>query len=394
MLQPGRWSRAIAPFTWLISVAVVVVLLADAVAFLAVRADSYYVFSPGTAPLITTSTHCRDRGGGALSLPDGTPCARLDVPSRLVHPIHGALFMVDVLVGPATPLDYLRSKLGALGGLGEGFQLLPKGEVLGDTPPSQLGCQDAQQMQGSTLFAAVAAVRRLGYQVLQHDQGARLFQVQPGSPAARAGLRCGDLVTAVDRAAVRTSEDLVGAIQHHRPGDRITITVVRIQGGRSRSLQLVAHLSGTPALFGHPADPRRAFLGVVAEDDVTYSLPFGLSVDVGDIGGPSAGLALTLGFIDALSSGQLTGGRRVAATGTISPDGQVGDVSGVAQKAIAVRRAGAQVFFVPPQEYRAALRQAGPMKVYPVSSLTQALADLQALGGRVPPPPGGQNIAG
>ncbi len=86
---------------------------------------------------------------------------------------------------------------------------------------------------------------------------------------------------------------------------------------------------------------------VVSMTRTTYTFPFDINIEVGDVGGPSAGLALTLGILDILSGGDLTGGRSVAATGTIELDGTVGDVGGVAQKAVAVRRAGATVFFVP-----------------------------------------------
>ena len=104
-----------------------------------------------------------------------------------------------------------------------------------------------------------------------------------------------------------------------------------------------------------------------------------------DIGGPSAGLAMTLGIIDKLSGGDLTGKRTVAATGTIDAQGDVGDVGGVAQKTIAVERAGATVFFVPPQEYAAAMSKDTPqLHVYAVSSLDQALKILKNLGGTIP----------
>ena len=117
----------------------------------------------------------------------------------------------------------------------------------------------------------------------------------------------------------------------------------------------------------------------------TYTLPFDINVEVGAIGGPSAGLALTLAILDILSNGDLTGGHAVAATGTIELDGTVGDVGGVAQKAVAVRRAGAQVFFVPADQLKDAQGEAGALKLYPVKTLQQALDDLQALGGHVPP---------
>ena len=97
---------------------------------------------------------------------------------------------------------------------------------------------------------------------------------------------------------------------------------------------------------------------------------------------------MTLGVIDALDGGSLTGGRTVAATGTIDAQGDVGDVGGVAQKTVAVENAGATIFLVPPQEYKAAMSKDRPsLKVYAVSTLDQALAVLAAHGGTVPPQP-------
>ena len=104
-----------------------------------------------------------------------------------------------------------------------------------------------------------------------------------------------------------------------------------------------------------------------------------------NIGGPSAGLSMTLGIMDKLSSGRLTGNRIVAATGTIDQNGNVGDVGGVAEKTIAVERAGATVFFVPSVEYKTAESKATPqLHVYGVNNLDQVLRILKSLGGRVP----------
>jgi PDZ domain-containing protein len=127
-------------------------------------------------------------------------------------------------------------------------------------------------------------------------------------------------------------------------------------------------------------------LGISDEDQVDYAFPFNVSIDVTNIGGPSAGLAMTLGVIDALDGGSLTGGHTVAATGTIDPQGNVGDVGGVAQKTVAVEKAGATIFLVPPQEYGVAMSEDRPgLKVYEVSTLDRALAVLAAHGGSVRP---------
>ena len=72
-----------------------------------------------------------------------------------------------------------------------------------------------------------------------------------------------------------------------------------------------------------PDDPNRTIVGFLPFDTRRVELPFDVSIDTGSIGGP-AGLAFTLTVIDGLSDGELTGGRRVAVTGTIDLDGSVG----------------------------------------------------------------------
>ncbi len=124
------------------------------------------------------------------------------------------------------------------------------------------------------------------------------------------------------------------------------------------------------------------YLGIDPNTQQSWTFPIDVSVNTVDIGGPSAGLSMTLGIIDKLAGGHLTGGHTIAATGTIDASGAVGDVGGVPQKTIAVERAGATVFFVPPQEYKAALSKDTPqLHVYAVSTLDQALAILKKLGG-------------
>ncbi|MBV8464227.1 MAG: hypothetical protein JO368_13095, partial [Acidimicrobiales bacterium] len=136
-----------------------------------------------------------------------------------------------------------------------------------------------------------------------------------------------------------------------------------------------------------PDDTVVVNLGIQPEDQVDYRYPFPVSINVAGIGGPSAGLAMTLGVMDALTGGSLTGGHTIAATGTIAADGTVGEVGGLPQKTVAVENAGATIFLVPRGDnYRDALTKDRPgLHIYPVSNLDQALAVLAANGGRVPP---------
>jgi PDZ domain-containing protein len=131
----------------------------------------------------------------------------------------------------------------------------------------------------------------------------------------------------------------------------------------------------------------RSWLGVSGEDGFTYRLPGSVSIDTADIGGPSAGLAMTLSLINVLSGGSLTGHYVVAATGTIDVKGDVGDVGGVAEKTVAVQHAGASYFIVPQVEVSTARAAASPgLKILGMTTLAQALRDLRSLGGVAPQP--------
>jgi PDZ domain-containing protein len=115
-----------------------------------------------------------------------------------------------------------------------------------------------------------------------------------------------------------------------------------------------------------------------------FDMPISVSIDSLGIGGPSAGLAFTLGLIDQLTPGELTGGRKIAVTGTIEIDGTVGPVGGVAQKTAAVLHEKADAFLVPAEEYDAARARGGKhLKVIKVTTLDEALRALGTLGGDV-----------
>ncbi len=116
-----------------------------------------------------------------------------------------------------------------------------------------------------------------------------------------------------------------------------------------------------------------------------------VELTLADVGGPSAGLMFTLGIIDSVDGdghgGDLTGGRDIAGTGTITPGGVVGAVGGVQLKEQAAKRDGATVFLVPKDECSdaEAVPPAG-LRIVPVTTLDSALAVLAALdhGGRLP----------
>jgi putative serine protease PepD len=57
--------------------------------------------------------------------------------------------------------------------------------------------------------------------------GAQVSSVKADTPAAKAGLKAGDVITALDGDAVSTADDLTAKISAHRPGEKVTLTVTR-----------------------------------------------------------------------------------------------------------------------------------------------------------------------
>lgn len=116
-----------------------------------------------------------------------------------------------------------------------------------------------------------------------------------------------------------------------------------------------------------------------------------VKVDLGDVGGPSAGQMLALGIIDKLAGdgkgGDLTGGLTIAGTGTIDDQGVVGAVGGVPLKTQAAARDGATVFLLPKDECTdAKVNTPKTLRLVPVGTLGEAVSALEALksGGGVP----------
>ena len=89
----------------------------------------------------------------------------------------------------------------------------------------------------------------------------------------------------------------------------------------------------------------RFILGVMLK--YLFTFPFDVEISLEKVGGPSAGLMFSLGIIDTVTPGDLTGGQHIAGTGTITPDGAVGPIGGIRQKMHGARSGGATLFLAP-----------------------------------------------
>ncbi|ACT02132.1 S16 family serine protease [Paenibacillus sp. JDR-2] len=106
-----------------------------------------------------------------------------------------------------------------------------------------------------------------------------------------------------------------------------------------------------------------------------------IKITASDVGGPSAGLMFALQSLNLLLDQDFTRGLRIAGTGTIDKDGNVGPIGGIALKVVTADQAGAELFLAPKGNYEEAAAKAkelrSEMKVIPVTSLGSAIAAIQ-----------------
>ena len=68
--------------------------------------------------------------------------------------------------------------------------------------------------------------------------GAGVANLDPGSPAAAAGMRVGDLITRIDGDEIRTAQDLQAVLATHQPGDTVQVTVSRPPGAQQVTMSV------------------------------------------------------------------------------------------------------------------------------------------------------------
>jgi len=233
--------------------------------------------------------------------------------------------------------------------------------------PSQADevAQGQIQMVTSQDSAVAAALSQLGY---TYTQKAGIVYVEPNGPAD-GKLQAKDTILTVDGTSITSPQQFVDEVHTHKPGDTITVTYLR--GGTQGSVDIT--------LGKDPQDATQPFLGIYI--GTTFQFPINVKVNVdSNIGGPSAGLVLSLAIYDKLTPGSLVGDVPIAGTGTISPDGQVGPIGGIQQKIRAASEAGAKVFLVPPDNCADALKAdpVSPITLVKAPTMQSAISSIKA----------------
>jgi PDZ domain-containing protein len=188
-------------------------------------------------------------------------------------------------------------------------------------------------------------------------------------------LQSGDGVVAVDGTKVADIEAFTALMKTTKPGQEIVLDYRR-RGGSDGSARIT---------LGKNDDRDYGYLGIAVQD--APFAPFTIDFNLANIGGPSAGLVFSLAAVDKLTTGDINGGKFVAGTGSITPDGAIGPIGGITHKMVTAQKVGATVFLVPADNCDEARTVRGnTMELIKSETLQQTIEALKTLtsGGKPP----------
>lgn len=249
-------------------------------------------------------------------------------------------------------------------------QLVPRDLVF----PPQKSREDIEKSQSAEFRrsednAEFAALNFLNYPKAVTAQNI----TDPGPSVGK--LQDGDAIDKVDGTPVADIEAFTALLKATKPGQEIVLDYRRKNSAPGT----------TRITLGRNDDRDYGFLGIGVLD--APWAPFTIDFNLANVGGPSAGLMFSLAVIDKLTTGDLNGGKFVAGTGSISPDGVVSPIGGITHKMRTAAGAGATVFLVPAENCDEARTVAqDSMTLLKAENLTQTIEGLKTLttGGQPP----------
>lgn len=274
----------------------------------------------------------------------------------------GSIYFLDVIEKKASELERLFPWIHSNATFEPANDVVPPCSTDREAIQAQL-----QQMAFSQRVAATVALRRLGYHVVVHPTGVVVSQLIAGTNAP-CKLQPMDIIVAVNGTPTPTATALHSVLEHVEPGEVVALRVRR--AGRLLTVRVKTVDVGSG----------QALVGFAPEQAATFKLPVRVSIDAGNVGGPSAGLAFALEVMQKLGR-NVTHGYKVAATGEMELDGTVAPIGGVRQKVVDAHRADVDVLLVPAGENAKTARHYADkqLRVIPVHTFGQALRALATL---------------
>ena len=227
----------------------------------------------------------------------------------------------------------------------------------------QSNAESTAMMEQSQQEAIAVALKALGYETPVELYVSEVSKKSPSSGQIVAA----DFVQSVDGVAVTTIEQLRAQVNRFDGSKPLQIKVLR--NGLEKDFEITPVKDETGAYR----------IGILV--GYRYEFPIDISLQLGDVGGPSGGMMFALGIYDQLTPGEVTGGQHIAGTGTIDGDGNIGPIGGIRQKLYGAKQAGAK-FFLAPEDNCAEVIGNVPegLQVFKVKKFNQALNAVEKIG--------------
>jgi PDZ domain-containing protein len=287
----------------------------------------------------------------------------IEVEGAETYPSAGELRFTTVRLrgGESSPVSLFSLVQGWLDGAAT---VVPVEDVLPpDQTPEEIDEQNQAAMISSQENATVSALEELGYQV---PTTLRVGAAVPDT-GAWGVVEEGDVLLAVDGVAVGSFSELSAVMDGVTPGADVVLTVER--DGEERELTVTTVDDGSG----------KALIGVLIDPE--FHTPIDVTIQIENVGGPSAGLMFSLGIINALTEPDETGGRHIAGTGTMDLTGKVGPIGGIVQKMVGATSDGAEWFLAPESNCDEVVGNVpSGLDVVAVGTLAEARAAVEAIG--------------
>jgi len=294
----------------------------------------------------------------------GDEVSMIQIPSEKTYPTSGTLDMLTVTIRGNREnlpnwLEVATAYFDPSRAVVPVDQIYPLGETVEDSNE-----QGRVDMENSQKDAVAAALTELGY---EFSNTLSVVETVADTPADGI-LEAGDIILSVDGATFPDVSGLRAAIASNGVDSPASIDITR--DGEPMTLEV------TPVLS--EGDNPVPVIGVVVGSD--YEFPFDVTIQLENVGGPSAGQMFALGIIDKLTPGFLNDGENIAGTGTITATGEVGAIGGIRQKLYGAKNAGADWFLAPESNCDEVTGHipAG-LTVFAVKTLADSMSALEAI---------------
>jgi len=252
-------------------------------------------------------------------------------------------------------------------------------EVKGDLSDAEYNSLLLHMMDSSKQNAIISSLDAADEKVEFEYNGIFVAGVLETSKA-KSVIHVGDIIHKVDGEAFTEATDLIAYLKDKKAGDKVVLEYTHNNKEKKATVEMIV-LDKKTGQVG---------IGINPENNMSIDPSVNVKINSDNIGGPSAGLMFSLEIYNQLVKEDLTKGYKVAGTGTMDAEGNVGQIGGIKHKIVAAHKADVDIFFFPEdinsydtneQEIKAQVKEEGydDIKIVPVSTLQDAIDYLEKL---------------